>query len=203
MVEQTSNRPETNVVGLVLAGGLSSRMGTDKSKLRFTHNDISLLHHATQLLHQVGLDTVLISGSEPQHIQDEFKGCGPLGGIHAGFNYIKHNHHRASAMFVLPVDMPNLSSSTLMSLVKAGIQSNEIVHFETWNLPMCIPLHEDIFAYLNNTLDQGAFFSLHSLLRVFNAQSIPLVTGIDCNEFDNINLPAQWEDLNRSFNTKR
>ena len=81
MVEQTSNRPETNVVGLVLAGGLSSRMGTDKSKLRFTHNDISLLHHATQLLHQVGLDTVLISGSEPQHIQDEFKGCGPLGGI--------------------------------------------------------------------------------------------------------------------------
>ena len=70
----------------ILAGGASSRMGTDKSLL--PHNGSTLLEHAITFLRPHCTEVALV-GNHPhlaqyaRTIRDHHTGCGPLAGIHA------------------------------------------------------------------------------------------------------------------------
>ncbi|WP_166422899.1 molybdenum cofactor guanylyltransferase [Paraglaciecola sp. 20A4] len=186
-----------HVVGLVLAGGLSLRMGQDKSKLRLNRTGKSMLEHAKQLLRHSGLSCVLVSGSEVDQIPDIYPNSGPLAGIHSAFIFAQNNHPQAKSLIVIPVDMPNLRADTLGILLNAASGSNTIVHFKDLNLPLCIPLKNSIFDYLTSTLEDTSSLSLYNLLSTFSAKSIPVPYGISHREFDNVNYPAQWTELNR------
>ena len=187
----------TQVVGLVLAGGQSLRMGQDKSKLRLNYKGVSLLEHAKQLLQETGLNSVLVSGSELDQIPDIFPNSGPLGGIHAAFSYTRTNHPQATGLMVIPVDMPNLTSDTLTTLLKAASSANTVLHFKDLNLPMYIPLQKNIFDYLEGALVDGKSLSLYRLFAAVLAETIPVPSGINHCELDNINYPAQWNGLNQ------
>tara|TARA_R110001606_G_scaffold348177_1_gene497667 strand:+ start:446 stop:1060 length:615 start_codon:yes stop_codon:yes gene_type:complete len=187
----------TQVVGLVLAGGQSLRMGQDKSKLRLNYKGVSLLEHAKQLLQETGLNSVLVSGSELDQIPDIFPNSGPLGGIHAAFSYVRNNYPHATGLLVIPVDMPNLTSDTLTTLLKTASGANTVVHFKDLNLPMYMPLQRTIFDYLEGALVDGGALSLYRLFAAVLAKTIPVPSGISHRELDNINYPAQWNDLNQ------
>ena len=70
----------------ILAGGASSRMGSDKGLL--TLNGETLIQHAVALLQPIAVEVKLV-GDHPHLerfgsvIRDRFPGCGPLAGIHA------------------------------------------------------------------------------------------------------------------------
>jgi len=71
------------MAGIVLAGGLSSRMGQDKALLRWQGR--SLLAHMCALLQAAGAQTLRVSGSYPalpgvESVPDLVPRCGPLGG---------------------------------------------------------------------------------------------------------------------------
>lgn len=93
--------------GLILAGGLYSRMGTDKVQLH--RNGQAMLEYSQTLLESLGLD-VLISGSE-QGIPDLFPELGPLAGIYTTVKYCESENLGIDAItsvipvigFVLPV----------------------------------------------------------------------------------------------------
>ncbi|NRA60762.1 MAG: NTP transferase domain-containing protein, partial [Psychrobium sp.] len=57
--EKSSIIEDQGCIGVVLAGGLSSRMGQDKASL--IRNNINMLQFTTQLLNDVGLSKVLVS----------------------------------------------------------------------------------------------------------------------------------------------
>ncbi len=100
----------------VLAGGRSSRMGTDKTLLRF--QNVALIERTLHLLRSVGLAPRIV-GSRPDLetygpvIPDRREHCGPLSGIEAGLLASSGE----SAIFI-PVDVPLLPAAFLVQLLK-------------------------------------------------------------------------------------
>ena len=90
---------------VILCGGKNSRMGRDKAELEFEGRTF-IDRIAGELS---GFDELIISlgsfenRSEEKYktVTDIYRGCGPMGGIHAALSAC-----RSDALFVLPCDMP-------------------------------------------------------------------------------------------------
>lgn len=104
--------------GIILAGGLSRRMGRNKSELRL--NGKTLLQIQADKLLALGIEDVMLSGARcpalpgARVIPDEYEGRGPLGGIHACLRAARN-----PACLVLSVDVPLIPVSTLAQLCRA------------------------------------------------------------------------------------
>ena len=108
-----------DAVGFVLAGGRSTRMGEDKSLVRFAGQP--LVAHALGALRGAGLATSLVGAASTFDtfapiIPDQEPWLGPLGGICAALA----STSAAWAVF-LPVDMPLLPVSLLDFLIRSAI----------------------------------------------------------------------------------
>ncbi len=117
------------VDGLLLAGGRSRRFGSDK---RFASFGASVLVEvALSKLKQAVSGTVYVAaGPNPERIPgaascvrvlDAVPGAGPLAGIVAGLR------HCRVGLLVLACDIPNVSPSTLQSLLRAGLRYDRVV----------------------------------------------------------------------------
>lgn len=100
----------------ILAGGQSTRMGTDKALLLL--DGISLLERAIELARQV-TSKVFILGPREKYgsmgvdtVQDEFAGCGPLAGIHAALGISETDLN-----LIISVDTPFMTSQFLQYLL--------------------------------------------------------------------------------------
>jgi molybdopterin-guanine dinucleotide biosynthesis protein A len=110
--------------GLVLAGGLSQRMQTDKGRLRYGPAGREQREVAAGLLADVCQDVFVSVRAEQaaelpaglQPLPDTFLGLGPLGGILSAFR-----HDPNAAWLVLACDLPFLTADVLRQLV-AGRQ---------------------------------------------------------------------------------
>ncbi len=94
-------------IGVVLAGGQSSRMGRDKGQL--VYRGKSLRDHMRDLLREAGADDVWMSGKGG--IEDTTS-IGPLGGILTCLEAAPDD----AVLLFCPVDMPLLSAETLRVL---------------------------------------------------------------------------------------
>ena len=107
------------VMGLVLAGGQSRRMGSDKASLE--RDGETQLDRAVRLL-RAQLDTVFVSARESQagdplrsrypRIIDRYDDMGPVAGILSAMD-----EHPGAAWLVLACDLPNIDSATIRFLL--------------------------------------------------------------------------------------
>lgn len=101
--------------GLVLIGGKSSRMGTDKSKLKYYGKDHSI--HLADLLKNKTVDTYLSVRDSKDYaypvIKDRFIDLGPFGAICSAF--LKNPN---KAYFVLATDLPYINEDLISLLIK-------------------------------------------------------------------------------------
>src|SRR5213593_339204 len=88
----------------ILAGGLSTRMGRDKARVRLGGR--TLLGHVRANAMQSGLPVRVLR-------KDLIARCGPLGGIYSALRTTR----RAAVLF-LACDMPFVSAALLRSLVQ-------------------------------------------------------------------------------------
>ena len=111
----TSN--DNQLFGLVLIGGKSSRMGTDKSLIVY-HNDPQYLH-IYKLLSKY-CTKVFLSCNEEQYeklhkqlpcLVDDFKDAGPLNGIKTAF------HSFSASWLIAPCDMPFIDDNSVERLI--------------------------------------------------------------------------------------
>ncbi len=109
-------------VGLLLAGGKSSRMGRNKALLSWQGKP--LYRHMIDILEASGIDRVLLSRVElnddpynEQHneqvVADIISDRGPLGGIHAALAELPDHIN----LIVVPVDMPLLPVACCQQLL--------------------------------------------------------------------------------------
>ena len=95
---------DSDILGGVLAGGSSRRMGRDKASLPWTGT--TLAHRGTTVLAEA-LGEVVIAGPAElapagvEAVADIFPGRGPLAGLHAGLE-----RAAGRAIFALACDMP-------------------------------------------------------------------------------------------------
>ncbi len=186
------------IAGIVLAGGLSKRMGQDKAQLRCLQK--SLLARAVDLLQGAGLAEVFVSGNYPPYkcILDIHQQLGPLSGIHACVNSL---YDRYDAVFILPVDMPLLSESECRWLLQAFTRFPQGVFCQDATFPMILPLELSLKNYLSAALNgkEKKQRSLYRLLKELKIQSLSYSEEV-AFRFQNSNTPEQWAHCLTTFN---
>lgn len=175
---------------LILAGGQSSRMGTDKALLSL--NGQSLLAHMQQLALATGACEVLVSRNQPGFIADHSQQQGPLAGILAALA-----HCRSSQLLVLPIDTPLLSALSLQRLLQhaAGSTSENAACFANSPLPCVLQVNSKLSSLIRAQLQNGQR-SVKALLAELNARTLPA----PANELLNTNTPQDWQRCLNLFN---
>ncbi len=105
-----------NITGLVLAGGLSQRMKTDKALIKFKGK--TLLENQLDLLKPI-FNSVLISANTNNYsftnveiIKDEQANIGPIGGIRSVLKNVETDY-----IFAISVDMPMITAELIKYLI--------------------------------------------------------------------------------------
>lgn len=132
MTEHPSRWLSTRVGGVILAGGRNSRMGgRDKAFLRVDGQTV--FARTLDVLRRCFAEVVVVSNAPEKYaefavdvIADELRGCGPLGGLHAGLGRIA-----APYAFVAACDMPFLHVEPIRYLVSRLRDQDAIV--PQWN----------------------------------------------------------------------
>lgn len=114
----------TRLLGAVLAGGMSRRLGRDKA--RESVGDVPLLERAVTALRDTCAEVVVVS-SRPDtpagawtHISDTRPPCGPLGGVEAALDHAVRGGYDGA--FVLACDLP-LVDSTVVDAIAAALDA--------------------------------------------------------------------------------
>lgn len=177
--------------GVILAGGHSSRMGTDKALL--TIDGKTLLEHAQQLLSACGAERIIVcrNDEDPAHISDQFKDSGPLGGIHAALT-----EDATLPTLVIPVDLPLLQSKELSRLVEAGVTHQCTSHFDNLYIPIFIWNPESLIEGLTQRLLEGERLSLK---RFFSEREECSIACSEEHHLLNANTPEEWQTILERF----
>lgn len=177
-------------LGVVLAGGLSSRMGQDKSQL--SRNDISMLQYSKQLLTDCNVDDIVISGNNHQ-VSDLYTNAGPLGGI---YSVIKQR--QPQSLLILPVDLPLMTSETLNQLKMAGELKQQACYFNEHYLPLYLPVnaYSELFFEQAFKHFDGKGPSIRALLKQIPHQ---VLTPANTQTLFNSNTPEQWQQAKTIF----
>jgi molybdopterin-guanine dinucleotide biosynthesis protein A len=163
----------------ILAGGLSSRMGRDKSRLRLGPRT---------LLAQIRDEAKLLGWPVRVIRRDVVPRCGPLGGV---FTALKST--RARSVLFLACDMPWITAGLLRIL---------LTRFGPTNLALFVRVHGKAgfpFALRREALAVVAGqiarkeFSLQALARVLKAKSLSVPIRLRA-QLRNINTPLQWKE---------
>lgn len=126
-----SAHPISGVGAIVLCGGKSSRMGSDKANLDF-HGQ-TMLETVVQKIESVARPVVIVGAASSinsikmparcNFVADEIQGVGPLGGIHAG---LKHLQNQCKWAFVSGCDTP-LIEPNLIQFLATKIEHKQAV----------------------------------------------------------------------------
>ncbi len=192
-----THRPLT---GIILAGGESSRMGTDKGWMLFRGRP--LIHYALELLEPL-CDHLLISANDPQYerlgytvVKDEVPGAGPLAGLCAS---LKHSPARDN--LVIPCDMPLLSHEMLNYLLCSVRDQKAVipVHPDGRAEPLCGYYSQEIIPRMEENLAAGRY-KLTDLLSDTGAFFLKMDKTLpfyDPKIFTNLNTPAELKKVER------
>lgn len=193
------------ILGLILAGGHSSRMGQDKAGLKFggktlaeNQREILVKHHfpvAISSNTSVKTDIAIPVLPDPP----EVKYAGPLAGIYAGLQYASTNNYQF--VLTMPVDCPIIPDEFFVKMTSAidtttclriastpsGLQPT----FALW----ATKLKSDLFNFLigseNKSIRSFAFAHNVSIVRFDNVYSE--------GAFFNVNTPEDYQYLQENF----
>lgn len=180
-------------IGVILAGGLSSRMGEDKSQL--LRGQKNMLQYTTGLLEKLGLEVVL---SGLGGIEDVTPNAGPLVGIYSVLQFIPQQQP-AEALLIVPVDMPLLTTEVLQTLLDAGEETELATCYEDCYLPLYLPITGPLKNYLDNLFGEKEAdeavpnkraFSMKKLLSNIDSLQLPIN---DPEQLSNTNTPQEWQ----------
>ncbi|MCQ8878774.1 molybdenum cofactor guanylyltransferase [Pseudoalteromonas shioyasakiensis] len=168
---------------VVLAGGLSSRMGTDKAQLQLEQK--TFLARAIELVELAGCDRVIVSSNKPGYLADVYPGNGPLGGVYTALM------NTSQDILTVAVDMPLITEEILINLCDKGKCDKVTATFYHDNpLPMFIKNSTAVKATLKEILLQPeSNKSIKNFLKIIAASELkkPCV-----GEFININTPDEF-----------
>lgn len=175
------------IIGLILAGGLSSRMGSDKASLMIEGR--TLLQRTAVALRAVGVDIVAVSGDRPGGIPDRWPLGGPVGGIASAADYLPDGE-----LLVVPVDMPGLGRAVLEPLLADRSKAATLWH--GYPLPMRLTLGTASRAALAELMTRpGRECSISALQSRLGATPLAL-DSLDTRLLVNCNTPDEWREAN-------
>lgn len=201
-------------LGVVLAGGLSSRMGQDKAQLlRDQKTMLSMLGFSKQRLHDSGIKNIVVSGDN-YDVPDMVKHSGPVAGILS----VLSMYPQAKSLLLLPIDLPFMTAKALADLRLKGELSQKATYFTGHPMPLYLPNSAYVALFLAQAFhshsaaekklsraeitQQGSSSkkngpSIKALLKNIPHQEIQ---SSDANTLFNTNTPEQWQQAKQQFN---
>lgn len=185
------------ITGIILAGGKSSRMGTDKGLLKFQGE--TLVARMLDVLNSV-TDSIMIISANPEYEKfgvpvyaDIHPDRGPLGGIHTGLF-----HSKTELNLVIGCDMPFIEKNFLEYLV-SKFEENRLlvpVHGDKTE-PLCAIYPRSALPKIESLLLEGEL-KMQKVVRTLGAKWLTLPKGIfDPSQlFRNMNSREDMESLN-------
>jgi len=193
-IESLIQEKKAPVKGLVLVGGKSTRMGTNKSELNYHGKPQKefvkelLENNNVASFYSVNLSSSLANAEETAHkISDKFLNLGPFGGICSAFQKDPN-----AAWFVLATDLPFINEEVIQLLLQKRNPSkvataikgkgNEFVE------PLITIYEPKAYPILLQYLAQG-----YSCPRKMLINSDVEIVTIDTELIRNINTPEEFE----------
>jgi len=169
----------------ILAGGLSSRMGRDKTTLRLRGK--TLLGHVRAVAKATGLPVRVIR-------RDVVTRCGPLGGI-----YTALKTSRADAELFLACDMPFVSSALLQD-VSMKLSPSRLAVFAVVDGTAGFPfvIRKEALPVVEDQMARGEY-SIQKLALALKARRVRIPKSRQ-REVQNFNTPEEFREAIRRDN---
>lgn len=182
-----TKKSESRVEVVVLAGGLSTRMGTDKAKVRLGRR--TLLGHVRVVAAETGWKVRVIR-------EDVVERCGPLGGVLTGMLT-----SQAEMMVFLSCDMPFVQAGWLKKLVQVRKASGAKAVFTLQDSFVGFPfvLTRECEERVVAQRVKGEF-SLQALAKVLKAERVK-VAEKGAWRFINVNTPEALVEAREKHRT--
>ncbi len=180
----TANKP---MIGVLLAGGQSSRMGQDKASL--TIADTTLLEFMRAKLQQAGIDEIVICRNAPGYLNDSIPQLGPLGAL-----YTLSRHYPERRALIIPVDMPLLRVASLKAFAAVTADSPLPASPKQQMFPLYLAFTPAVNAALTRRVNKAEDLSIAAFLRESDGRQLSDVEYSD-DEFLNANTPQQWQAI--------
>jgi molybdenum cofactor guanylyltransferase len=198
------NAAARDLTAFILAGGKSTRMGTDKAFVDYAGR--TLLARALDLAHSVASDVRIVGSKEKfaafaPVVEDVIRGCGPLGGIHAALQASS-----TELNMVLAVDVPFVSRAFLQYLIKQARGAPEAAAVvsrgdEGWQ-PLCAIYRREFASVAELALRAGR----NKITRLFDEVRTRVIeqkelesAGFSPTIFRNLNTPQELEAEKRGL----
>jgi len=185
-----------NVSGIVLNGGHSRRMGTDKASLRIAGR--TLLDHTLDLLSGLFDETLVVGRPIPsfpthasritRHVPDSIPGAGPLGGIYSGLLAMSHPFG-----FFVACDMPCLDPRVIRRQFDVLRETGADAVVPCWNgywEPLHAAYSQDCLPAARQQLEEGDL-RIRSFFPRITAHFWDIrAAGLSPRSFANVNTKA-------------
>ncbi|MBA3928949.1 MAG: molybdenum cofactor guanylyltransferase [Xanthomonas sp.] len=171
---------------VLLAGGRSSRMGTNKALLPW--GDGTLLTHMHDVLRAAGADRVIVSGDRPgiDGVPDVLPDTGPMGALAQLAPRLEDG-----TWLTVPVDMPLLSQDLIDALLAT---SSACACVQDHMLPMVLRIDDGMRAVMADIGSRsGRERSLRALQQSLHVQHLPVAPWQ--RALRNCNTPEDWAVL--------
>jgi molybdopterin-guanine dinucleotide biosynthesis protein A len=206
-VSKDSNPMESHlsgISGIVLAGGKSSRYGSNKALVEI--NGIRLIERVIRVMEPLFERLIIITNTPQDYaylklpmVEDLIKGLGPLGGVFTGLQTMSDD-----AGFFVACDMPFLSGELIHHMVDVLEDFDAVVPKVDWKIEAlhaiytkrCIPAIEKL---IDNKEYQVIKFFKSIRVRYLNREEI-LNIDPEMRSFFNINTPEELLNNTRSRN---
>lgn len=173
---------------VLLAGGRSSRMGTDKALLPWSNG--TLLTHMHALLCAAGTAQVIVSGTRPSvdGVPDALPDTGPMGALAQLVPRLNDG-----TWLIVPVDMPLLSQGLIDALLATTSTCACVEHHM---LPMVLRIDDGVRAVMADIGGRpGRERSLRALQQSLGVEHLP--ASVWQHALRNCNTPEDWAALRR------
>ncbi|MEJ5261293.1 MAG: molybdenum cofactor guanylyltransferase [Ignavibacterium sp.] len=196
----------TDITGVILAGGKSSRMGTNKSLLKFGNQTI--IERIAELMKSIFKDVIIITNTPDEYkflnlplYEDIYKWKGPLAGIHSALT-----HSTTEKIFVLSCDVPLMTKEMIQYLVE--YKSKKLVVFceaAGYHQPLVGVYSKEILREIEKFLTANELNdkSFHQFLKNVDAEIIhPEKLPFYKDEiFFNVNRPEDYNQIQKLFHS--
>ena len=181
------------ITGIILSGGQSTRMGTDKALLQI--NGKTLLENAIEICKPV-CNEILISSNNPRHkksgyqiIPDEYKNAGPLSGI---YSCLKISINKWS--FVISVDAAFVNTEFIKYLNSQTGVFDAIVPIHIKGKEPLISLYNKSGLTVMQRHLNSENFKMHNLLNDIKTNYVDSQNWVDLYPqiFSNLNRPEDF-----------
>tara|TARA_B100001059_G_scaffold106154_1_gene105871 strand:+ start:224 stop:802 length:579 start_codon:yes stop_codon:yes gene_type:complete len=188
-------KAKNNITGIILAGGKSSRMRTEKGLILYKNKPF--IKHIIEAMKPLVSNIIIICNTRAYDrfgfncYEDLIKNTGPLAGIYTGLNYSKTDNN-----LIVSCDIPLVNTVVLQKLIDQKNDASEVIQLQSQgkNMPLIALYKKSCEVIFKKELHQNQK-KVQTALKKCNVKTVVIDESLE-QVTANINTPEDLELLN-------